>query len=726
MTTKKEVYEKYRRLISEGRLRIPVAETDAVERLMRGPDIPESKRESLNFEPGQVLQLDPPGSSPAPPVVVVAVDDALLHARELGGDCNVFPVRVEFCNRHGALLSTAPRAGDTWSSGESVARIEEAYSASRNHLLIISEGEPFAGDVVAVARKLWEGGYRWVGHAHGTPVKRRVPAYVTLEDLQARVPSDLLPGITPMEELTERVVVPRELAPRLSFDEVKAKDPHVESILDSLASSSLYPEMVRNVEKEIEKLVLGVRVADDTRRRYEALSPALPCAGQVWQNDEQTIKIRKRSDVNLHTVVLASTRPPHLEEVAAGPVDFFVEYLRGNGYRKLSVSDAADALLAYAERELKKCAEDPYYMGHDPPARLRPIAGTARAVKRDCAAVDFWDRSKPLQPPKPKHFAQYARERAAGFAECVSLIALAFRVSVVDSERALRTVTESHPVSSIDVFAAVAASEPWAMQALQKQLVAQEREPSERAKSDGQPSVKEMAKIELGRWVKRGIVNADVLHAMPVPKATNLDAAPAPTLRVGMVVRAAADGYPHRFGRIESIGESTVVIHWANRSEPSGYDMRDMRHCLRSGRWTIVEPDVRPLAALADAVAAIFAAPDRATSRRYVDIAVQQLRGEPFAAAIQAALVACADTRSLSPIEIAGTIAALRHWEKHRPFERDLESLSRRNGDRVQGGPWNRLQCDACEVYVAFVGAGRPHWYPDDAFFAYERARSTT
>jgi hypothetical protein len=58
-------------------------------------------------------------------------------------------------------ISPAPIVGDTWSSDESVARVE----AAGERLRIVTQDEPFVGDVVAVARRLWEGGYRLVSRA---------------------------------------------------------------------------------------------------------------------------------------------------------------------------------------------------------------------------------------------------------------------------------------------------------------------------------------------------------------------------------------------------------------------------------------------------------------------------------------------------------------------------------------------------------------------------------
>jgi hypothetical protein len=136
--------------------------------------------------------------------------------------------------------------------------------------------------------------------------------------------------------------------------------------------------------------------------------------------------------------------------------------------------------------------------------------------------------------------------------------------------------------------------------------------------------------------------------------------------------------------RADSMGDITAVIKW-------------------DGRWCVVDPDVRPLASPASA--------DRAASRRYVDAAVASLRGEPFAGAIQAALVGLCERACPTAAEISACVAALRHWERRRPAARDLSAPVL---DRLRGEALANLRCE--------LGYA-PAWDPGLLFSAYERAR---
>lgn len=122
----------------------------------------EPQREPVKFEAGQVVRVVMHDRGRVTgDTAKVAVKTTLstfwcadmrnllyLHHYFVDSDCHNY-----------ALVSPAPRAGDTWSNGESVARIELCTRGGAS-LRIVSEGEPFVGDVVAVARRLWEGGYR--------------------------------------------------------------------------------------------------------------------------------------------------------------------------------------------------------------------------------------------------------------------------------------------------------------------------------------------------------------------------------------------------------------------------------------------------------------------------------------------------------------------------------------------------------------------------------------
>lgn len=138
-------------------------------------------------------------------------------------------------------------------------------------------------------------------------------------------------------------------------------------------------------------------------------------------------------------------------------------------------------------------------------------------------------------------------------------------------------------------------------------------------------------------------------------------------LREGMIVRREPCELLKRvaWGRVISVTATTLQMHWLGDSGPWKYGPRDVADFLRSGRWRIVDPDVHPLASLAAAVAAIFTRPDIATSRRYIDQAIRSLRGEPFAAAVTASLVAAGDD-PLSPHQIAALVRGARAHEARR------------------------------------------------------------
>lgn len=109
---------------------------------------------------------------------------------------------------------------------------------------------------------------------------------------------------------------------------------------------------------------------------------------------------------------------------------------------------------------------------------------------------------------------------------------------------------------------------------------------------------------------------------------------------------------------------------------------------------------------------------DRAASRRAIDEAVAGLRGQPFAKAIQAVLVAASDDRTLSRDEISVAIAACQAWEQRRgevaPGRRALtedQALRCRAAAFLAIGRTMRGQCDAESIIDACAST-------------YERARS--
>lgn len=119
------------------------------------------------------------------------------------------------------------------------------------------------------------------------------------------------------------------------------------------------------------------------------------------------------------------------------------------------------------------------------------------------------------------------------------------------------------------------------------------------------------------------------------------------------------------------------------------------------------EPDVRPMASLAFAVADIFAHPTRDTSRRYVDMAVKALRYEPFVKAVQATLISLVGDRvSVFPSasEIMATVDACRTWEHARgmiaPGKRTLNRTETRELTEIAKlAAWARVPTlDACDI----------------------------
>jgi hypothetical protein len=169
-----------------------------------------------------------------------------------------------------------------------------------------------------------------------------------------------------------------------------------------------------------------------------------------------------------------------------------------------------------------------------------------------------------------------------------------------------------------------------------------------------------------------------------------------PVLRAGMVVRAEDTASGERsFGVVVEADGPRVFVRWSGESIPVMCHRENPTEARAIGCWRIVTPDVRPLASLANAVAAVFARPDIATSRRFIDQAIARLRGEPFAAAVAAALVAAGDA-PLSPHQIAALVRGARAHEARRsevaPARRTLTDGQLREcftaGMRASGGEW--------------------------------------
>lgn len=419
----------------------------------------EPQREPVKFEAGQVVRVvmhDRGRVTGDTAKVVVKTTLSTFWCADMRNLLYLHHYFVDSDCHNYALVSPAPRAGDTWSNGESVARIELCTRGGAS-LRIVSEGEPFIGDVVTVARRLWEGGYRRVDRASGTAAQGRAQEY--LDGLRDQV--------------------------RAAF----AGEP---------------PR-------------LGVASAADVQRMYEAL-------------------------------------------------------------RKVDEQLSARLKARFAQSRIDAMT---------PQSVLDGIAG-------DCTWTPVMDD----RVPHAGHMA-------------------------LDSTRV------------------------------------------DRATGD---DLRKLAEV----------------HGVP-------------ELREGMALVDARDRARPRFGRIDGVYRDTgwVTIVWLGTNEPDPYGLDNAVDSISAGRWRIVDPDVRPLASLANAVAAIFTRPDLATSRCFIDQAIASLRGEPFAAAVAATLVAAGD-RPMSPHQIAALVRGARAHESRRgevaPARRTLTDDQMRAcwsaAYEVSGGHW--------------------------------------
>lgn len=173
--------------------------------------------EPVKFEVGQVVRFNGMGAEFLVPAVVVDVGPHAMDCSDVGNPVQIYAMSIHGDGRRAEILSPAPRIGDTWSSGESVARIvacADRFVEGRAipQLRLVSEGEPFVGDVAAVARRLWEGGYR---------VAKRAPS---LEEMLAKDPiAQAL--LKQMESEREQRV--KEMFPDRSTDDEPAVRFHV-------------------------------------------------------------------------------------------------------------------------------------------------------------------------------------------------------------------------------------------------------------------------------------------------------------------------------------------------------------------------------------------------------------------------------------------------------------------------------------------------------------------
>jgi hypothetical protein len=567
-------------------------------------------REPLKFEAGQVVRATYEHGTPYTGVLDGERRETYHgHAWMFcGGDQAGFEDRIE-------ILSPAPCLGDTWSNGESVARISaDSHTAQ---FRIVSEGEPFVGDVVAVARRLWEGGYRRVNPptraAHEAIVKAAVE----------RVVSEAV------QKWADRgALVPAEMMPKIEWHDPCAP------------AASMY-ETTRGLDEQIGRLICGPAI--------QAGSAPLPRAHDVYVNANQAIEIRG-DERHVYTAVLHSKT--EFPIMLSGDPEIVGRMLREHGFRRIDRGSLPDAMPSFEEM-----------LGRDP---------IAQAMIEDRAR---WDQAKREAAVEMTRIAM--GNEAASLAEHVAASTLVMSDVAASSFVTDRGGNGNHLVAD-SMLSRVEANDAalW--------FVVPSRESIERARA----SAPRLEFIEDN----------------------------AATLRAGMVVRAGTGRVTARLGRIESMGDATIVIRWMGSSGPAGYHLPLARRALAEGRWTIVDSDVRPLAALAEAVAAVFATPNRETSRRYVDIAVRGLRGESFAAAVQAVLVAACERRDRwssaerSPFEISMLIAGAREHERQRGI--------------VAPGVRSLNDAQLHAVCLAVAKCGRCVAWDIDLARIYERARA--
>jgi hypothetical protein len=601
-----------------------INDLERAEEFSRPPAIPEPKREPLKFEAGQVVRFDGLHVPHVNELVVTGVDGLYVRVEGVAGVGSdkgpKIGLPLDPWSRQAHLLSPAPSAGDTWSSGESVARISAAGRTedAGAQLLIVSDGEPFVGDVVAVARKLWEGGYRMVN----------APKLEQFDQFPMRAPmlslDDLPSGIFPIN-LPSHPAVEGTSRAEEAYERMRRGIQLRQARIDATTPQSA-----------LDGFVVPSK---------EALCDGLPCAGDMYEHTDGTIvEVREwRSGLRAHVLRAAVAFPVLIE---ADEPHVFAALLRQHGYTK-------------------HCGKWHVYETHED-RRSMELEKT-EAIERSRAGAPLERVAAPTNDPDEAKRAadRIAEERRARLRRGIKL-----------TQRRIDAATPQSPLDGIVV-------------------------PSKEA-------------------IERSYTGAPSTVAF-------IEDAELPTLRPGMVVRSVGVTPLRKrsFGTVESVNaHGDAAVRWLGDMAPCGYSASQTLDRFWSNRWTIVTPDVRPLASLADAVAAIFAPADRATSRRYVDQAIACLRGEPFVEAIRAALVGVSERANLTPFEIAGCVAALRHWETRRPFDRDLAALGRRTGDRRRGGPWNRLQFECTEILRGALGYA-PVWDYDMLWFFYERARST-
>lgn len=293
--------------------------------------------EPVKFEVGQVVRVKLPERRHATVVLITCVDIGreLVHGLDHASGSRAIVLFMDASLYATELLSPAPRVGDKWTNGESVARVSADPDTAQ--LCLVTEGDPFVGDVVAVARRLWEGGYRvararsasessadvlasmaragvkkWsdrgtLGVSNAADVRERfaafmprdpdlsgasgAPAYLTLDYLKALVPTHA--------EATARRM--------LTFDEMLASDPYARALIEDAHAGDLYSRVLVQADAEIKKAILGTSEREwQQQTAYPrevdgVFRDALPRAGEVYQNATHTVRTRVCADGDLRT-----------------------------------------------------------------------------------------------------------------------------------------------------------------------------------------------------------------------------------------------------------------------------------------------------------------------------------------------------------------------------------------------------------------------------------------
>lgn len=326
--------------------------------------------EQVNFEAGQVVKWR---DASVARYAIRSVEPDYVRCWRLDNDDRFCGFQISAYGASFELVSPAPRAGDTWTSGESVARIE----ADGAQLRIVSVGEPFVGDVVAVARKLWERGYRMVDATHGKPVVRRAeqraPAYATLDDMKECVPASLAaldgtwPAFTPSAEVDGGIHPTREGVERMFARLNAAEQKYMEA--EQAMSAKAFASVLRQADEEMSQAILGpsylaphadkalavtlpplpvgtytlsmdpeagtVELRGAHSGRLPASTDDLPRAGDVYQSAWETVELMRCAGGTLRTRTLSSTLTDVACVESRGTAENMARHLSERGFARL-------------------------------------------------------------------------------------------------------------------------------------------------------------------------------------------------------------------------------------------------------------------------------------------------------------------------------------------------------------------------------------------------------